>query len=755
MRLTLYISMMATLLMCGLAHAADAPQASHPIVPGFERFYATGELDDAALADGGELLLAELNCVACHAVDDATRARLNAKPAPDLTNVGTRLDRTAIRDMMLAPHTLKAGTTMPAMFAGDDGPKRIGMIVSFLASLSGAGADGERASSSAPSPGGSAERGRTVYHTVGCVACHDADRGTGDRAEALPTSVPIALAGRYDVSALAAFLRDPLAARPAGRMPATHLTAQEAADVAAYLHQRLENDTGEGPPHLGRMPAHVIAEGQRQFTERGCAACHTVTINGRRLASTRTAPSLATLQPEQRAGCMNAEATDGVPHYGLNDRQRAALTAAIVRLRDDNIKPLTLAQRVDRTMTQLNCYACHKRGDKGGVEAERAAYYTVTEPKAEALGPEGKLPPVLTMVGRKLTREALGAVLAGKADRVRPYMGVRMPAFGAAATAHLVDDFDKADVWDHPIQIDTSGGLRHQRERYGRSLIGVEGLNCVTCHGIKGKASLGVPAPDLTYVTHRLQPEYFKAMLLNPQALRPGTMMPPLFTGRKNADIEIEQLWTYLKEADQRPLPTGLLDRGTYELKPDATSGPIVFRTFMEGPKGEALTRAIAVGMPSKTHAAFDATRGAWVMAWRGAFIDAMGTWDDRFAPLAKPLGDDVRALPVGPTLARLTSGDAKWPGAWADRDVYRFGGYRVGKDGGVTMLYTVDGLSVEDTLHAASDGHGLRRTVKLSARGGEDAARDWWFRGYGHTAEPRRVSLTDGVETIEEVITW
>ncbi|WP_218280383.1 c-type cytochrome [Verrucomicrobium spinosum] len=112
--------------------------------------------------------------------------------------------------------------------------------------------------------------------------------------------------------------------------------------------------------------------------------------------------------------------------------------------------------------------------------------------------------------------------------------------------------------------------------------MGTGGLGCVSCHGLKDRKSLGVPVINLTHTVHRLTPEYFKELLLNPQVTQPGTLMPPLFMGRKKADQEIEQLWTYLKELDQSRLPEGLLQTGDYEIKPEKSVRPVVFRTFLE-----------------------------------------------------------------------------------------------------------------------------------------------------------------------------
>ena len=55
-------------------------------------------------------------------------------------------------------------------------------------------------------------------------------------------------------------------------------------------------------------------------------------------------------------------------------------------------------------MTALNCYACHRRDETGGVIRERDPFFTANSPD---LGDEGRIPPLLTGVGDKLRPEAL------------------------------------------------------------------------------------------------------------------------------------------------------------------------------------------------------------------------------------------------------------------------------------------------------------------------------------------------------------
>lgn len=67
-------AMIAGLLTTSTLVAAE--KTAHPVIPGFERFY-TGEKADAAR--GGQLLLAELNCISCHQPADRSLARKESR----------------------------------------------------------------------------------------------------------------------------------------------------------------------------------------------------------------------------------------------------------------------------------------------------------------------------------------------------------------------------------------------------------------------------------------------------------------------------------------------------------------------------------------------------------------------------------------------------------------------------------------------------------------------------------------------------
>lgn len=675
-------------LFCGQleAHPLQAEPINHAYVFNFDQFYLPEDPDEHVV-EGGYLLLAELNCTACHSAPDSWKERLSAKPGPILNDVGSRLDADSLWLMIRSPQHRKKGTQMPGLFAGEEGDaEKVEALTEYLSSLRQGGGE----SPATGSLKGDLARGKSLYHKVGCVACHEP--ATDYRPEKVSAevelekpglgSVPIALADAYDVEALAHFLQDPLSHRPAGRMPNMRLTKQEAADIAAYLHSGRIAEKATERAAL-KIPKQGVEKGKALFASMNCVACH---------QTGQTSPTRQTSLTAVKAanGCLADKQPTGIPRYDLNDLQKRALRLAITSIQKQNAPLLTAVQKVDWQMSRLNCYACHDRDGKGGPEDPRAQYFGSNDGSAESLGELAHLPPNLDNVGRKLTRGWLQKILYGEGGSVRPYMDTRMPNFGQAQTEMFVDLLPETDKRETPVTIDVSGLLKHHRAEAGRTLMGAKGLACIACHGLKDRKSLGPPVIRLTHTVERLQPEYFKELLLNPQLTQQGTMMPPMFMGRKKADQEIESIWTYLKEIEGQPLPEGLLSTEDFELKPKKLGKPVVFRSFIEG----AGSHAIGVGFPQGIHAAFDSAQSRWALIWKGRFLDAMSNWQSREMQPIKPLGTAVKELPA----------------ATGTRE---FGGYRLGKDGVPTMLYTLDGQSVEDTLRPV-DGR-FERTLKIN----------------------------------------
>ena len=673
----LWVLIVASVLYVGNlpAHPLQAEPINHAFVYTFDQFNIPEDPDEA-LVNGGLLLLAELNCTACHAVPKSWQERLKVKPGPDLSAVGSRLDPDTLWLMIRSPQSRKKGTQMPGLFAGEDGDEE--KVEALVEYLSGMKWDAPKV------PAGDVERGKELYHKVGCVACHEPakdvrpPKAPADAEVEKPgnASVPIALADAYSFTALSYFLKYPLSMRPSGRMPDMRLSEQEASDIAAYLHVGRVAEKATARAAL-KIPKQGVEKGKEMFEKMNCVACHS---NGSADAPIRKTAAKPTSELNASNGCLAEKQSSGTPRFDLNDLEKRALKIALAMIQKEDAPKLTSQEKVDWQMSRLNCYACHDRDGKGGPEDPRAQYFGVNDSTAESLGQLAHLPPSLDKIGRKLTRGWFEKILWGQDGSMRPYMDTRMPNFGREQTEMMIPWLNEADVAEKPVTIDVSGLAKHHRAELGRQLLGAKGLACVSCHGLKNRKSLGPPVLRLTHAAERLQPEYFKELLLNPQATQLGTVMPPMFVGRKKADQEIESIWTYLREVEGQSLPEGLMSSEDFELKPDKK--PIVFRSFIEG----VGTHAIGVGFTGGLNAAFDAKTSHWALIWKGRFLDAMSNWQDRAMPPIKPLGTDVKELPA-------VSG------------VRVFGGYKLDKDGVPTFLYQQDGKQVEDTLRPTKNG--------------------------------------------------
>lgn len=191
----------------------------------------------------GELLLGELNCLACHDAPEAARARLAPQRGPKLGVSGLRIAPQWLRSFLAEPQHRKPGTTMPDMLAQLPGPEKdaaVEALVHYLVSLRPARPPVTEVNRDEMA------RGRALYHRVGCVACHAPmdppgpmtadDRVMAEMAKTTAESVRLGdLARKFAVPDLAEFLRNPLKFHPSGRMPSLKLNESEARAIAMYL----------------------------------------------------------------------------------------------------------------------------------------------------------------------------------------------------------------------------------------------------------------------------------------------------------------------------------------------------------------------------------------------------------------------------------------------------------------------------------------------------------------------------------------
>ncbi|MCB9869121.1 MAG: c-type cytochrome [Planctomycetes bacterium] len=242
---------MAAAILGALGFAA---RAQHPVVPGVERLR---KVPGSTPAERGAVLLDELACTACHASPGAGQ---RVQRGPDLTEVGARVSPAWLRRFLTEPNRVKPGTTMPQCMPEEGAATRAGHVDDLVRYLASRGGPLQPATTGARAIW--IERGRELYHSVGCVACHAPEDG---RATAVP-SIPLGeLAAKTTVDSLAAFLRDPQRIRPAGRMPKLWLEEDEAQALAMYLlraQATAPHTSGvRPPPRAGLRFAIHTAEG--------------------------------------------------------------------------------------------------------------------------------------------------------------------------------------------------------------------------------------------------------------------------------------------------------------------------------------------------------------------------------------------------------------------------------------------------------------------------------------------------------------
>ena len=824
--MNIYVSRYALLLL--LVFGVTAVDAE-PIVPSYDRLQKKKRIKNF---HAGRLLVEELNCVACH---DARDIACSPKQAPVLSEVSGRAKADYLRKFIADPQATKPGTTMPSLFhatANDLRDEQVEALVHFLYSI------GPGEPPQAYARYGAIRRGKELFHSVGCIGCHNPE------GKELAGSVPHGdLVAKYTLASLTNFLRDPHAVRPSGRMPSLNLTSSEASDIASYLlphvpekagiefdyyeiatervpdfdklkpkvsgvatefdinkhseeddrfalryrgefeadetgkytfqlgsddgsmlwidgevvvnndgvhgmnreRKRIELEAGRHSVVVGyfekdggeelevlysgpgfkneRLDLAMVAaapevqledlsfdvaealaaKGKQLFGSLGCASCHDA---GQEITSQLKAPALASLDGTK--GCL-ADSLENGARYDLSDNQKAALR----KLASEGPAKLTKKRRVQHTMLQFNCVACHQRAKLGGVDADRTEYFTTTQPE---MGMEGSLPPHLDGTGAKLTREWLDNILA-KGAKDRPYMKTRMPKFGTNNVGHLGHQFEQLDHVDPMPRVELAAS---EAKRAGHKMVGAKGFGCIKCHTFGKHKATGVQSIDMTIMGQRLREDWFKSYVRNPQVYRRGTRMPSAWpeTGPSllkeildaDSDKQIAAVWRYLQDGIRAKTPFGL-STSSKELIPIEEA--ILYRNFIKG----AGSRAIGVGYPESVHLAFDANDLRIALIWQGAYMDASRHWNGRGQGYQPPAGDKVQSLVEGVSIATLDRNGAQWPTESVRGAGHRFRGYRLSTDQRPTFMYEIGGLEITDFPNPVENETdvSLTRTLTIS----------------------------------------
>ena len=780
-------------------------------------------------------LISHRNCTACHTASAAQSAWLTPAAAPRLEKIGQHASAEWLQRFLASPETVKPGTSMPNLLRGDAGKAEL--LTHYLLSMS------PPAPPAAFPDKAASARGESLYHRIGCVACHDPQNGSAPPAGSVPLP---RMEEKWAFDGLRKFLMDPLATRPSGRMPSLNLTSAEAADLAHYLLRgtkvpaaveasfysarfrsledleqtettRTASAAGltAGPPLLGGgsavrlttwlnvetagryrfflsassasrfaingnwvmgedtwespqiaenhtvdfkagrhelkvdfvkrgkkepaltvewegpgiprspVPAHLLSsekepvmprpefipdpakaeQGLAIYIAMNCASCH------ESKPSAPALPALAALTPGK--GCLAETPPAPLPHYHFDGAQRSELGEALRTLNAASLPAPTPQQNLSLTLANFRCTQCHVRDGQGGVPADRDGFFTSN---ADDVGDEGRLPPKLDGTGDKLRPEWIRRVLTEGAA-VRPYLNTRMPQFGAAHTAHLPNLLVSLDRKADPVT-PSPDAPDIQREA-GRKLTGTDGLSCIGCHQFNRQPAHALQVMDLTTSTQRLNEDWFRRFLRDPNRFNPGTRMPALWPGGHSllpalldgdTDRQHTALWTYLADGPEAKFPEGL-SRQNMELVVGGEA--VVYR----GKLWEAGFRGIATGYPGQLNAAFDAEEMRLALVWKGRFLNVSPHWSSQGMGRIRPLGDDPVLFPHGPAFAVLTNPADPWPAAATGTAGMKFHGYQLDALKRPVFLYTIAGVDIEDSLTPLTGPgvQGFYRTLKFN----------------------------------------
>ncbi|MEE2941715.1 MAG: hypothetical protein VX460_15110, partial [Planctomycetota bacterium] len=464
--------------------------------------------------------------------------------------------------------------------------------------------------------------------------------------------------------------------------------------------------------------------GAEAFARLGCAACHAV--EGTPTAAGPEAPALAAIAAgvSERSSCIGAAG-----RYDLDAAEAALLLDALVAAGEGKRPGRSPADEVRHTLARRNCYGCHRRDGVGGVHPDVMPFFRGDE--GAELGDQGRFPPVLTAVGRKLRPAVLANAVEGH-EKVRPYQMTRMPRMGhenLGGLARALMAADEAPAADPELAKLCPPGATEE----GRRLAGDRGgLGCVQCHDFRGTASLGVRAVDMGTMHRRLRFGWFRELLLDPANVDLDGRMANLWIdgaspveGIAGGDREaqIERLWCWLAEGPDSMAPPPGLDTGEWAFEITPGEGTRLVSVFMR----DVSPRVLCVGTPEGVHSAFDVEHGRLAKVWRGRFMNVIGTWRGRAGALESPGASEVVDLPGGPAVGTLGSLNAPWDEGAAGSSL----GRRVHPDGAMSFRYRIGELEVEETLRPTAIGvqpsedvdperrPGIERTFEVRAPAG------------------------------------
>ncbi|HEY7312836.1 MAG TPA: hypothetical protein VH643_25960, partial [Gemmataceae bacterium] len=666
-------------------------------------------------AEKGRANAARLGCARCHR--GAFPGVTDPPPGPSLADAARRLDRRWLLHWLSDPAKIRPDARMPVLFASD----RTGFVERWIVSeyLLGPSTDEKRR---AATSSGDHRLGRRAFVSLGCAACHflpDMERSAqGDLGQRPLTN----LSERLPADELAAFLGNPHARYPDGRMPRLPVSPNTARDIAAYLllwskPHPVDGETAKPPS------AEEIAAVARRLKVSGNTAAATALLREKHCAECHPGlgSSLAADVPikaiDKEHGCLSGRS---LPRFNVGEPVRKSLAAYLaVAARERHPSPFADRQRL---LDHFGCVRCHQRDSDRPSPLEaigsRLGGGWVTQVPFQRT-------PRLNYPHQKFTRAHLLDAIREGVSGLRPvHYSYRMPAFGrdaeTIAQALAEGDGELPAGPDAPEQKSADPTLAPLA---GPRLAGFQGYACVSCHVWKGQmlseADPGAAGTELTRVPGRIRRDWFDRYLEGPARFHPGTPMPSIFNRGQPASLssvlngdpqkQKDALWSYFalgKDAPSpKPPPPMPVD------SPASGEPPLIAQIPIRLPGGKTV-ESISVLYAGHDLIVYDVGSGALDSAYTGAEIlrDVQGRIRT-FRIAGTPIGDGFFADPP----LRMTGPDK--PEAPTERTLLGYDRLSDGARLRWQLHFSRERVEMTETLRLVVD-HGRRLLREFRATG-------------------------------------
>ncbi len=481
-------------------------------------------LEGAPILSKGKRLFLKLGCHGCHLADGYSE---EAKVGPRLNRISSKVDPSWLYRWVKNPKEYLPKTRMPNF--GFDDKDAFGVTAYLMASSDKDYSLAERFVFGDP------DKGKKLFKTVGCLACHEID-GEG---EVFGPDLS-RIANKVNADWITTWISNPKSYNHRSLMPNLRLSKDQANDIASYLMMHGEKKTIPGIKKAITNQA-LIDHGKKVVRTRGCYACHDIngmekegrigpelSAFGRKMTSEleygdshipHTWEAWARTKLKKPDSFRTERVLDKMPNFGLAPDEIDALVVMLkgfngTKIPENYRKVLSEKEQIletgRRIITKYNCKGCHHVEGEGGTIQKYI--------KAKAL-----YPPPLELdeyhVGERIKGSWLFSFLKNPTP-VRKWVKVRMPTF----------NFTDKEVRDLTAYFEAMSPTENKYEAGVNTTMakdqietGVKAVNYMDCGNCHDDGAKGI---EFSIAGDRLRQNWIPKWLKNTRDMIPWTKMP-------------------------------------------------------------------------------------------------------------------------------------------------------------------------------------------------------------------------------------